>query len=106
MAEKRFKTALMLLGEALVIWYGMGTPIPTNIEEGIKLIVALLAITYTGWKNHDFTPEACIGTGITRQLKAEKSADYDGDYFYLEDEYEEEEDEDEDEYEDMETDGQ
>ena len=106
MTEKRIKTALMLLGEALVIWYGMGTPIPTNIEDGIKLIVALLAITYTGWKNHDFTPEACIGTGITRQLKAEKAADYDGDYFYLEDEYEEEEDEDEDEYEDMETDGQ
>ena len=106
MTEKRIKTALMLLGEALVIWYGMGTPIPTNIEDGIKLIVALLAITYTGWKNHDFTEEACIGTGITRQLKAEKAAEYDGDYFYTLDEYEEEEDEDEDEYEDMETDGQ
>ena len=109
MTEKRIKTALMLLGEALVIWYGMGTPIPTNIEEGIKLIVALLAITYTGWKNHDFTPEACIGTGITRQLKAEKAAGYDGDYFYLEDEYEEEDEEgedDDDEQDDMETDGQ
>lgn len=82
MAEKRIKTTLMLIGEALVIWYGMGTPIPTNVTDGIKLIVALLAITYTGWKNHDFTVEACIGTGITRQLKAEKRDDYIGDYFY------------------------
>lgn len=69
MAEKRIKTSIMLLGEALVIWYGMGTPIPTNGTEAIKLIVAVLAIVYTGWKNHDFTEEACIGTGLTRQLK-------------------------------------
>lgn len=101
MAEKRLKTALMLLGEALVIWYGMGTPIPTNIEDGIKLIVALLAITYTGWKNHDFTPEACIGTGITRQLKAERCDDYVGDVFFADDN-EAEEDEN-DEQDDMET---
>lgn len=104
MTKTIIKTTLMLIGEALVIWYGMGTPIPTNIEDGIKLIVALLAITYTGWKNHDFTPEACIGTGITRQLKAEKAAGYGGDYFYTLDD-EEEEDED-DEQDDMETDGQ
>lgn len=86
MAEKRIKTILMLIGEALVIWYGMGTPIPTNWTDGIKLVVALLAITYTGWKNHDFTEEACLGTGITRQLKAEKQDGYIGDYFYSGDE--------------------
>ena len=84
MTEKRLKTILMLIGETLVIWYGMGTPIPTNLTEGIKLLVALLAVVYTGWKNHDFTPEACIGTGVTRQLKAEKEADYIGDYFFTE----------------------
>lgn len=98
MAEKRIKTTLMLIGEALVIWYGMGTPIPTNVTDGIKLIVALLAITYTGWKNHDFTEEACIGTGITRQLKAEKRADYIGDYFYTEDDEEIEDIEEEGEF--------
>ena len=69
MTEKRIKTTLMLIGEALVIWYGMGTPIPTNLTDGIKLVVALLAITYTGWKNHDFTVEATIGTQITRDMK-------------------------------------
>lgn len=93
MTEKRIKTILMLIGEALVIWYGMGTPIPTNMTEGIKLIVALLAITYTGWKNHDFTPEACIGTGLTRQMKAEKKDGYIGEVF---DDIEEMEDEQED----------
>lgn len=93
MTEKRIKTILMLIGEALVIWYGMGTPIPTNLTEGIKLVVALLAVVYTGWKNHDFTPEACIGTAITRQIKAEKKDDYVGDYFFTNKlaEYEEEE---------------
>lgn len=93
MTEKRIKTILMLIGEALVIWYGMGTPIPTNMTEGIKLIVALLAITYTGWKNHDFTPEACIGTGLTRQMKAEKKDGYIGEAF---DDIEEMEDEQDD----------
>ena len=69
MTEKRIKTALMLMGEALVIWYGMGTPIPTNWTDSIKLIVSLLAIVYTGWKNHDFTVEAVTGTTITREMK-------------------------------------
>lgn len=63
------KTTLMLIGEAIVIWYGMGTPVPTNLIDGIKLIVALLAITYTGWKNHDFTVEGTVGTQLTRDMK-------------------------------------
>lgn len=98
MTEKRIKTILMLIGETLVIWYGMGTPIPTNLTEGIKLVVALLAVVYTGWKNHDFTPEACIGTAITRQIKAEKKDDYVGDYFFTNKlaEYEEEEEDEQD----------
>ena len=69
MTEKRIKTSLMLVGEALVIWYGMGTPIPTNAEDTIKLAVAILAIVYTGWKNHDFTVEGETGTKITREMK-------------------------------------
>ena len=76
MAKQQIKTTLMLIGEAIVIWYGMGTPIPTNWTDTVKLIVALLAITYTGWKNHDFSEEACIGTGITRQMKAEKASHF------------------------------
>ena len=97
MIEKRIKTILMLIGETIVIWYGMGTPIPTNVTEGIKLIVALLAVVYTGWKNHDFTPEACIGTAITRQLKAEKEEGYIGDYFFTDIDPEDGEESEEDE---------
>ena len=69
MTEKRIKTGAMLIGEMLVIWYGMGTPVPTTIVDGIKLIVALLAITYTGWKNHDFTVEGTVGTQLTHDMK-------------------------------------
>ena len=75
MTEKRIKTVLMLIGEALVIWYGMGTPIPSSPEEWLKLGVALLAITYTGWKNHDFTAPACEGTGYTHFLKAQEAGE-------------------------------
>ena len=78
MTEKRIKTALMLLGEALVIWYGMGTPIPTTLTDWVKLIVSLMAIVYTGWKNHDFTVEAVTGTTITREMK--KLRDHVGEY--------------------------
>ena len=70
MTKTIIKSTLMLIGEALVIWYGMGTPIPTNLNDSIKLIVALGAIVYTGWKNHDFTVEGTIGTKNTREAKA------------------------------------
>ena len=66
--------------------------------------VAAAAIAY--WYNNDLTEEAAIGTAITRQLKAEKSADYVGDYFFTEDaeiEEPEDEEENEDEQNDMET---
>ena len=47
----------------------------------MKLVtfVVIFLITYY---NNDYTEEACIGTGITRQLKAEKKDDYIGDIFF------------------------
>ena len=36
----------------------------------------------TTYFNQDYTQEACIGTGITRQLKAEHKKDYNGDFFF------------------------
>lgn len=36
--------------------------------------------------NNDYTPEACVGTGITRQLKAEKKEEYVGEKFFEEEE--------------------
>lgn len=70
MTETRIKNALMIVGEALVIWYGMGTPVPTDFESSVKLAVAILAITYTAWKNHDFTVEMDTATKLGREAKA------------------------------------
>ena len=48
------------------------------ISTAFTIIAGAIALYF----NNDFTKEACIGTGITRQLKAEKSADYIGDIFF------------------------
>lgn len=45
--------------------------------------------------NNDYSEEACIGTGVTRQLKAEKRDDYVGDYFFAEEQLEDKEEENE-----------
>ena len=57
--------------------------------QAIAQVVVIIA-TGIGWlvshyKNNDYTPEGCIGTGITRQLKAEKEEEYIGDVFFEED---------------------
>lgn len=49
----------------------------------ILTIISDFAVSaLTTYFNQDYTEEACIGTGITRQLKAEKKADYIGDIFF------------------------
>lgn len=85
MTKKRIKTCIQLFFELLVIWYGMGTPIPTSVVDTIKLLVAIAAVGYTGWKNHDFTPEACEGTGLTHLLKRQHDESYTGEDFAGED---------------------
>lgn len=44
----------------------------------------LIVDVLTTYYNNDYTEEACIGTGVTRQLKAEKGEDYNGDFFFSE----------------------
>lgn len=74
----------------------------------VSYIFTVAAAAIAFWYNNDFTEEACIGTGLTRQLKAEKAEGYIGDYFYAEDEDDAEEDEEEEDYEqeDLEADEQ
>ncbi len=62
----------------------------------IIVICGLLVDVLTTYFNNDYTEEAAIGTGVTRQLKAEKKDDYIGDFFFADydQEYEEESDED------------
>lgn len=55
----------------------------------VSYIFTVAAAAIAFWYNNDFTEEACIGTGVTRQLKAEKRENYFGDFFYTEEEEEE-----------------
>ena len=54
-----------------------------NLIYKILSVAANFVIVFCAtWFNNDYTEEACIGTGVTRQLKAEKQDDYVGDYFF------------------------
>ena len=54
-----------------------------NLLYRILSVAANFVIVFCGtYYNNDYTEEACIGTGITRQLKAERDAEYIGDVFY------------------------
>lgn len=76
-------------------------------DETIQALVSTIATVVTAliawWKNNDFTEEACIGTGLTRQLKAQKTAGYIGEYLDEDDEEEFIEEDEEDEQENIPT---
>lgn len=48
----------------------------------ISVILNFIIVACVTWFNNDYTEEACIGTGITRQLKEEGKEDYFGDIFF------------------------
>ena len=50
----------------------------------LSVVVNAVIIAINTYYNNDYTEEACIGTGITRQLKAEKTLAYDGEIFFEE----------------------
>ena len=62
------------------------SPIAQTIYEIISYLLTLAAAVVVYYFNNDLTPEAALGTGVTRQLKAEKGANYVGDVFFVEDE--------------------
>ena len=56
-----------------------------NLIYRILSVAANFVIVFCAtWFNNDYTEAAAIGTGVTRQIKAEQSEDYYGDVFYLE----------------------
>ena len=70
------QVAISQLGDMLGIpWLAMLCAI-------IVVILGLVVDALTTYYNNDYTEEACIGTGVTRQLKAEGSDDYIGDIFF------------------------
>ena len=89
-----------------------GNETANTVYRIVSYIFMVAAAAIAFWYNNDLTDEACAGTGLTRQLKAEKKAGYVGDYFFdegeedeaeAEDEDEEEEEEEDDEQEDLEA---
>lgn len=85
-----FNTALMATD---VAQFGNET---INLVYKILSVVANFVIVFCAtYFNNDYSEEACVGTGVTRQLKAEKRDDYIGDYFFAEEELEDEEEENE-----------
>lgn len=85
-----FNTALMATD---VAQFGNET---LNLIYKILSVVANFVIVFCAtYFNNDYSEEACIGTGVTRQLKAEKRDDYIGDYFFAEEQLEDEEKENE-----------
>ena len=69
----------------------MATDVTQFGNEKVNLIYRILSVAANfvivfcaTWFNNDYTEEACIGTGITRQLKAEKKEGYIGDKFFQE----------------------
>lgn len=54
----------------------------------ISVVLNFVIVACVTWFNNDYTDEACEGTGVTRQMKAEKGKDYIGDYFFDDDEEE------------------
>lgn len=71
-----------------------------TIVWAILTIISDFAVSaLTTYFNQDYTEEACVGTGITRQLKAEKKGTYVGEIFYSEELKENKEDVVEDIYE-------
>ena len=54
-----------------------------NLIYKVLSVIANFVIVFCAtYFNNDYSEEACIGTGVTRQLKAEKMADYYGDFFF------------------------
>lgn len=68
--------------DTLTFWYKV-----------VSVIINAIIVGVNTYYNNDYTPEAAIGTGITRQLKLEKEMDYVGDKFYTEEPYDDSVDE-------------
>lgn len=60
----------------------------------VSFIFTLVVMFINTYYNNDFTEEAAIGTGLTRQLKAEKKMGYVGEKYLTEDEDGEDEEDD------------
>lgn len=54
----------------------------------LSVVINAVVVAINTYYNNDYTEEACIGTGITRQMKAERNEDYIGDIFFTDEDEE------------------
>ena len=81
-----------VLAIAMVINSGaIATGVAEFENPTVDLIYKILSFCATAvilfvntYYNNDYTEEACIGTGLTRQLKAERKEGYEGETFFEE----------------------
>ena len=98
--ETKIQTVAACIAAIIALLRIFGITAFDNLTEDMIAAIATAIVMIGTWayashyKNNDFTPEACRGTGVTRQLKQEKFAGYMGDVFYPEEEegYEDEQD--------------
>ena len=64
----------------------LGAPWIAAICAVIIVLSGLAVDALTTYFNNDYTEAAAIGTGMTRQIKAEKEEDYIGDIFFTDEE--------------------
>ena len=85
----RIRTVLavvMLINEALIRigTVDFGNDTSNLIYRWVSFIFLVLAYIASHWYNNDYTPEAAIGTGLTRSLKSEEDIE-DEEEFFIED---------------------
>lgn len=73
---------------------GFQNPIVDFAYKIASLVANFIVVALVTYYNNDYTEEACIGTGVTRQLKAELEEEYKGERFYTEEEVKDHESED------------
>lgn len=61
-------------------------PTVNTVYKILSFCATAVILFVNTYYNNDYTEEACVGTGITRQMKAEKKEGYIGDKFFTEDE--------------------
>ena len=57
-------------------------PTVDMIDKILSFTATAVILFVNTYYNNDYTPEGCEGTGLTRQLKAEKKEGYNGEIFH------------------------
>lgn len=70
---------------------GFASPVLDMIYKVASVVLNFIIVFCATYYNNDYTEEAAIGTGVTRQLKAEKDPNYVGEVMFTFEEGDEDE---------------